>query len=300
MTVTVTGDTIGGSFAEACRMVAAMLADAGVASARLDARLLVAHASRVAPDQVFTRPDRVLTADAAWRLVTLARRRRAREPLAYILGRKEFWSLPFEVSPATLIPRPDSETVVETVLARARAPGNILDLGTGSGCLLLALLHELPNSRGVGLDISPQAARIARANAQALGLGDRAFFLVGDWADALARGFDVVVANPPYITSATLADLEPEIRAYEPPAALDGGADGLACYRRLIPSALRLLRPGGLLALEVGDGQADSVAQMLPGQVSIADDFAGIARCVSTRLTEGSPSVASGAAMRLG
>ncbi len=195
-----------------------------------------------------------------------AMRRAAREPLARIVGRREFWSLDFGLNAATLVPRPDSETLVEVALAGCpdlRAPLRVLDLGTGSGCLLLALLSERPQAWGLGVDRSEAALGQARTNAAALGLADRSAFLLSDWGSALSGGFDLVVSNPPYIEQSDLAALEPEVAEHDPLLALDGGPDGLAAYRALAAQLDRLLAPGGLAVLEVGEGQAEAVAGLL-------------------------------------
>ncbi|HZD24938.1 MAG TPA: peptide chain release factor N(5)-glutamine methyltransferase [Alphaproteobacteria bacterium] len=217
-------------------------------------------------------------------------RRLLREPVSRILGRREFWSLGFEIGPAVLDPRPDSETLVEAVLARLgdrSKSWRLLDLGTGSGCLLLALLSELPAARGVGTDLSPDALRLARRNAIRLGLGDRAAFIAGNWADSLNARFHVVLSNPPYIATGEIPGLAPEVRHYDPLPALDGGADGLAAYRRLAPELPRLLVPGGLAALECGQGQAATIAALLAAAGLVpetpARDLAGIERCVLAR-----------------
>ena len=182
--------------------------------------------------------------------------------MAYILGRREFWGLDFTVSPATLIPRPDTETLVEAVLATGIAPRRVLDLGTGTGCLLLAVLHEFPPAFGVGVDVSPEASLLAKRNAASLGMADRAVFLTGSWADALDQTFDLVLSNPPYIEAADVAGLMPEVARYEPLSALAAGADGLDAYRAIIAGLPRLLTPDGLAVLELGAGQALSVAQL--------------------------------------
>jgi len=192
--------------------------------------------------------------------------RAAGKPLSRFLGRREFWSLDFALNEATLDPRPDSETLVEAVLGelvdRAR-PWRLLDLGTGSGALLLALLSELPAAWGLGVDLAPRAALQARANALALGLGGRSACLAADWGAPLAGSFDVVLSNPPYIASAVLPTLAREVGEHDPLLALDGGQDGLAAYRALLPQARRLLAPGGLVALEIGYDQEAAVAMLL-------------------------------------
>jgi release factor glutamine methyltransferase len=259
--------TLGGALAEG----AARLAAAGVEGARRDARLLLAEAAGLSPGTVAGWPERRLAAPALATFRSHIARRAAREPVARILGRREFWSLSFALSPATLDPRPDSETLVEALLARVpdrRRPLALLDLGTGTGCLLLALLSELPCAWGLGVDRSSEAAGLARRNAYALDLQARAAFLVGDWAAALspagaAGGFDLIVSNPPYLARDELAGLDPEVARYDPRAALEGGVDGLDAYRALAAELPRLLRPGGWAAVEIGAGQAGSAAAVL-------------------------------------
>ena len=249
------------------RGAAARLGAAGLASPRLDARVLIAHALGIAPDDVLLRPDRSISRHEARAIDRLVARRLEREPVSRIVRRREFWSLPFRVGAATLDPRPDSETVVSAVLAALPArerPLRLLDLGTGTGCLLLALLSELPNARGLGVDVAPGALAVARANARALGLKARARFRRASWADGLAGPFDVVVSNPPYITSGALAGLPAEV-GFDPVGALDGGPDGLAAYRAIAAALPRLLAPGGLAALEIGADQAAAVGKILAG-----------------------------------
>jgi release factor glutamine methyltransferase len=214
--------------------------------------------------------------------------------MARLLGLKEFWGLPLQLSAATLVPRPDTETVVELALEMVRAaPGpdrrlRIADIGTGSGAILLALLFELPEACGVGTDISVAALRIASGNAAHLGFADRAAFIACDYAAALAAPFDLIVSNPPYIRSAEIGLLETEVRDHDPHRALDGGADGLDAYRALIPQAARLLLPGGALVVEVGQGQSAEVeglmmAAGLMRERAAKADLAGIRRAVAGR-----------------
>jgi len=254
----------------------ARLAAAGVEEPRREARLIIAAALGLTRAELLA----VESVDEA-RIEPLLARRVAREPLAYITGRREFWGLEFAVSPATLIPRPDSETLVEAALAAVPAPGRILDLGTGTGCLLLSLLHERPSAWGVGVDLSPEAAALAAGNARALGLAGRAAFLAGSWADAVAGQFDLVISNPPYIERAAIAGLMPEVGRFEPAAALDGGADGLAAYGAIYAALPRLLAPNGAAVLELGAGQAKSVSDLAAGAgfaCVLRPDLAGIAR----------------------
>jgi release factor glutamine methyltransferase len=252
---------------EAVARAAATLAAAGIAEPRREARLVVALALGVEPGVVLGYPERLLDPDAVARLEALLARRQAREPYSRLRGRRHFWTLDLELSPETLDPRPDSETLVEAVLAAVpdrRAPLRLLDLGTGTGCLLLALLSELPNATGVGVDLVGGAAEVARRNAAAHGLGGRAFFLVGDWAQAVGGEVaDVVVANPPYIGSEEIDRLAPEVARHEPRIALDGGSDGLGAYRVLASELPRLMRSGGFAAVELGAGQRDPVARLM-------------------------------------
>ena len=263
------------------------LRSAGVDSPRREARLLMQHALGLSPEALLAHEDRPLGGAEDRRLAALVRRRAAREPIAYLTGRREFWSLEFAVDRSTLVPRPETETVIEAVLAlAAHLPSRprVLDLGTGSGCLLVALLSELPGAVGAGIDISAAAVSLARANAARHGLGGRASFAVGDWGAALAARFDIVVCNPPYVTEAAWASLAPEIVQYEPNAALAGGQDGYACYRKLAPQIADLLAPAGLAAIEVGTGMADNVATLFDAaglaEIERGRDLAGIDRCV--------------------
>jgi release factor glutamine methyltransferase len=289
---------------------AARLAAAGVEDPRRDARLLIAAALEVGPEHLIAHPARVLEHAETARIEALIARRAAREPVSRILGRRGFWSLDLEITPDTLDPRPDSETLVAAVLARIGAQGlvgaplSVLDLGTGSGCLLLALLSELPAATGLGLDISAAALQVARRNARKLGLSHRARFVAGDWAGDWAEdwagdwaedwaggrsaGLDgswqVIVSNPPYITEAEIGDLVPEVARYDPRLALTAGSDGLDAYRKLLPQAARLLGRDGVLALEVGRGQQDAVTALLVASgftaLSRTRDLGGIERCL--------------------
>lgn len=280
-------DTLGGALGRA----AERLAQAGVPGARMDARLLVAAASGLDAAVIFGHPERPLALDVARRLDRLARRRAAGEPLAHILGVREFWSLPFHVSADVLIPRPDTETVVQAVLDWLGGKDGslcILDLGTGSGCLLLALLSERPEATGVGVDVSTKALHVARRNADALGLADRARFVAADWGRGIAGRFDIVVANPPYVADSDLAGAAAEVARFEPRLALAGGEDGLDCLRALIPELPRLLADDGAFFLEVGAGQASPAARILhQGGMEVIDikyDLPGIPRCLVTTL----------------
>ncbi len=278
--------TIGSALDDA----AGALAAAGVDEPRRHARRLLAAALRLSAAEVFAYPERAVAPVEQDRAALMLGRMIAREPVSRIIGEREFWGLDFLLSAATLDPRPESETVVEAVLARLpdrSAALRFLDLGTGTGCLLLALLSEFPQASGAGIDIAPGAARTARHNAELLGFGGRAGFAVGDWARAVVGPFDVVVANPPYIPTSAIAGLMPEVRDHDPDRALDGGADGLSAYRAIAADLPRLLRPGGLFAAEIGSGQADSVAAILARRAlaidGFAPDLAGIVRVVVAR-----------------
>jgi release factor glutamine methyltransferase len=286
------------TLAEAVSGAAARLAAAGVEDARRDARLLICRLLGGGPELLLAQADKMLSAPEAARIEAAVARRAAREPVARILGEREFWSLPFALNADTLDPRPDSETLVEAVLgeiADRQAVLRLLDLGSGSGCLLLALLSELPNAQGTGIDVSAAAVAIAGDNARRLGLAGRAGFLRHSWDDGLtlndaapdpagAPPWDIIVSNPPYIASADIAALAPEVAGYDPPAALDGGADGLAAYRVLIPAAAAVLAPGGLIALEVGYDQAAAVESLLTAAVlrplRRVADLSGTERCL--------------------
>ncbi len=235
---------------------------AGLAGPVIDARLLVEAAAEATRADIVTDPHRLLTSDQQARLEDYLNRREHREPVAQILGRKGFWKLMLTVNENVLTPRPDTETLVEYVLRDfpQHAARRVLDLGVGSGAILLSILAERPAARGLGVDISDEALAVARDNAATLGLAGRCALLRGDWTSGLAdAGFDLVVANPPYIASSVIETLEPEVRSYEPRIALDGGADGLDAYRRLAPEILRVLKPGGRFAVEIGFDQRETV-----------------------------------------
>lgn len=254
--------TVGACIDRAARRLQA----AGVEAARRESRVLLAHCLGVDQARVIGYPETPV--DDACAFDALVARRAAREPLSRILGRREFWSLEFRITPDTLDPRPDSETLIAAVLevlgeTAAGRPISVLDLGTGSGCLLLALLHELPLARGVGIDLSPSAALVARDNAMALGLADRAYFLAGDWAKPLNAKFDVILMNPPYIRTSEIDDLKPEVVQGDPRLALDGGSDGLHCYRDLALALPNLLAANGFAVFEVGAGMDMAVRSLM-------------------------------------
>jgi release factor glutamine methyltransferase len=256
---------------DAISQIAARLAAAGIEDARREARIILSAAAGIDAAGLL-----LLTNVPDGLAEPLVARRVKREPLAYILGRKEFWGLEFAVSKATLIPRPDSETIIEAALAAypQRADVHrILDLGTGTGCLLLAALSEFKNAFGIGVDVSPQAACLAAANARTLGLAGRSAFVVGNWAASLTRmKFDLVLSNPPYIAGPEFAGLMPEVGQYEPASALDGGPDGLAAYRAIIGALPELLADSGLALMELGADQAEPVAKLAQA-AGFATDF---------------------------
>lgn len=248
---------------EARRLLAQRLIQAGSETAGLDARLLVEGSLGVEnPD-----PDMTLPAEALARLRDFAVRRIAGEPVWRILGEREFWGLPFRLSPATLEPRPDSETIVEAALKeladRRGEALKLLDLGTGTGCLLIALLSELPRATGIGVDLSEEASLTAAGNAALNGVADRARFRQGNWTEGLSGHFDLILSNPPYIPSAEIAGLSVEVREHDPLLALDGGEDGLGPYRIFARTLPALLAPGGLVVFEIGAGQGPDVVALM-------------------------------------
>jgi release factor glutamine methyltransferase len=288
-------DSFAGQTVEATRRaLTAVLRAAAVESAELDARLLVGAVLDLDLTGLIAAATRRLTGDETALLDDFARRRAAGEPIARIIGVKEFWGLPLSLTSATLVPRPDTETVVEAALEILRVEYDrdrslrIADIGTGSGAILLALLSEWPNAWGVGTDISEAALRTARANARQLGFAPRAAFVACDYTAALSGAFDLIVSNPPYIRSGDINALAAEVRDHDPRRALDGGADGLDAYRLIAPQAARLLAPGGTLVLEVGHDQSRDVAQLLTiAGLNLAGepkaDLAGIRRAVTGR-----------------
>ena len=268
--------------ARALRRGAAILREAGIENPAREARLLLSHALAQPPADLMRDPSASI--DPTLYDAVLVRRA-AHEPIAYIVGRQGFWSLEFLVSPATLIPRPDSETIVEAALMLP-PPVKMLDLGTGTGCLLLSVLQERRDAFGVGVDVVPEAASLARTNAARLGLGSRAAFLCGDWTAALNGRFDLIVSNPPYIDAATIPTLMPEVSGHEPRSALDGGPDGLDAYRTILLTIADLLTPGGTVVLELGIGQGTAVATLAraAGFASrFHPDLAGIDRAIVLR-----------------
>jgi release factor glutamine methyltransferase len=237
----------------------------GIENAELDARVLVGYALGWESARVLAEPKDAIDPASRSRLNDAVARRLGGEPVARIVGTKEFWSRAFAVSPEVLVPRPETETLVEAAvdaLPSKIAPWRVLDLGVGSGALLAAILLELPQARGVGVDRSQGALEVARRNLDALGLGKRAQLIRGDWASALSGPFDLVVANPPYVTTGEISALPREVREHDPVSALDGGPDGLAAYRTIVSELRLLLAPGGVAVLELGVGQEEQVAAL--------------------------------------
>ena len=288
-------DAFAGQTVDAARRrLTARFKSAAIESAELDARLLIGAVLGLDLTGMVAAANRTLTRDQSIRLERLTGRRLAGEPVARLLGVKEFWGLSLKLSPATLVPRPDTETVIEFALELLRADGaadralRIADLGTGTGAILLALLSELPGAQGIGTDISAEALETARDNAVRLGFSARAAFIRCDYASALSGPFDLIVSNPPYIRSADIASLAPEVRDHDPHAALDGGTDGLDAYRALIAQATCVLAPGAVLVVEAGQDQAGEIQGLMtaagltiPGPPKA--DLAGIRRAVGAR-----------------
>lgn len=285
------------TLAEALACLTRDFREAGLDTPGLDARRLLSWACGIDTTTLLREPERPVAGQARRRLTDAARRRCAHEPVSRIVGRRAFHGLDLEVGPATLDPRPDTETLVAGVLALRDSqclPGlpapRILDIGTGTGAILLALLASLPHATGIGLDLDPDALAIAARNAETHGLAARARFIRSRWLDGVTDRFDVVVSNPPYIPSADIETLAPEVRDYDPRLALDGGPDGLDAYRALIPGLAKIVASPGLIALEVGAGQDRAVAELFRStfadrleMTATWNDLSGIGRCVAIR-----------------
>jgi release factor glutamine methyltransferase len=278
----------GASLSDALQLVAQTFRAAGIEDADVDARVLAGHALHLDRARLISQSDRVLEAREVNAISGLAGRRLKREPVSRILGRKEFWSLPLAVTPDVLVPRPETETVVEGALDFVVRGGlrmeklRILDIGTGSGALLVALLNELPNATGIGTDISRAALETARINITQFSFEGRCSLIACDMAAGVQGQFDLVVSNPPYIARGDIASLAPEVRDYDPIMALDGGDDGLAAYRSISADAKRLLAQGGRLFVELGAGQEPAVRELFTNAglaVGVArNDLAGTPR----------------------
>ena len=278
------------SLSDIVSRVAKRLWQVGIENEEYEARLLVAHALGLPSATVYLEAPEHLSFRQGMDIEHYVERRCKREPLSKIVGEKEFWSLPFKVSKATLDPRPDSETLIEAVLdyfPDHMANLRFLDIGTGSGCLLLAALQEYPESTGLGVDISADALKIARHNAEALGMLERTTFAEGCWADAVQGVFDIILSNPPYIATAEIEALAAEVREFDPLIALDGGVEGLEAYRQLVPRLIGLLQPEGYVFLEIGyQQQADVMALVAEAGLEVIvckHDLAGNARCIVAR-----------------
>jgi len=253
------------------RDAAVALTAAGIDNARFEARLLLTYAGGVTVEWLIAHGGEAAPVATVETLRALTARRVRREPMAYVVGEREFWGVPFKVSPDVLVPRPDSETLIEAALALMPGrtePWRIVDLGVGSGCLLLTLLREFPNAHGVGMDASSAALAVAATNAEALGVGARASLVGGDWrqpgwAERLGGPFDLLVANPPYIETAAIDGLMPDVARFEPRLALDGGGDGFVAYRAIADGAARLVATGGRILVEAGEGQAPEISALL-------------------------------------
>ncbi|MCE2926187.1 MAG: peptide chain release factor N(5)-glutamine methyltransferase [Rickettsiales bacterium] len=260
---------------------------AKIETASLDARLLMQEALGISREQLLFRLEQPMPEQVIERFYMLMQRRQRREPVSKILGRREFYGLEFKVTRDTLDPRPDSETLVEAVLAALpdhKKPYKILDLGVGTGCLSLALLKALPHANLKGVDCSDAALAVAAENALELGLASRAAFCRSNWFESVDGVFDVIVSNPPYIQSGDIESLAPEVSQYDPRLALDGGEDGLSAYRTLLAAAPSKLAAGGVLAVEIGAGQhlavADIASKASLDQAQMVQDLAGIIRCL--------------------
>jgi release factor glutamine methyltransferase len=278
----------GASVSEAIRLLAQAFHTAGIEAPDVDGRLLVGHALHLDRARLMAQSDRILEAREINVISALAARRLKREPVSRILGQKEFWSIALAITPDVLVPRPETETVVEGALDFVVRGGlrmeklRILDIGTGSGALLLALLRELPNATGTGTDISTGALKVARENAARCGVEGRCTFVVCDIASVVEGPFDLLVSNPPYIAHNEITSLAPEVKNYDPTVALDGGDDGLAAYRAIAADAKRLLAPGARMFVELGAGQEAAVRDLFTNVGLIAGiartDLAGIPR----------------------
>lgn len=277
--------------------LARRLKAAGVPSPDLDARLLVSNACGFSRETYILTNDRPIEAHESAAIDDLAGRRLAGEPVSRIIGRREFYGRDFAIGPAVLDPRPDTETLVAAAIdilgaeARTASSPRILDLGTGSGCILLTLLAELPQAWGVGIDVDPEALKIATENAKALTLTSRSAFACMDWVEALNGEFDLIVSNPPYIASDEITTLADEVRLYDPKVALDGGRDGYDAYRAISATCLSALRPGGSIVVEAGVRQAVEIVNLFAEQdetgsgvvARLFQDLAGVNRVVAIK-----------------
>jgi release factor glutamine methyltransferase len=275
----------------AVREATDILKKAGVEDARRDAHILLVHLMDGDREILFRAPETTLSEDIQNQYQNLISRRSKREPVSHIIGLREFWSREFFVNSDVLDPRPDTETLVEAVMHwqdQGASPARILDLGTGSGCLLLTLLCEIKTATGLGVDISNAALTVAQQNAQKHDLLNRASFQKSRWFDTVEGRFNLIVSNPPYIETVDIQALQPEVRDFEPHLALDGGMDGLICYREITEQSPNYLAPGGRLVFEVGIGQAEDVQILMQNagfeEIEFHNDLASVARCVSGKI----------------
>jgi release factor glutamine methyltransferase len=272
---------------EALRWAVLRLQQERIESASLDARILLEYVLGVSREQLLFSLDLPIMPEQYARLETLVEKRAKHQPIAQLIGKREFWGMNFVVSEATLDPRPDSETLIEYVLERVQNRADslrILDLGTGTGCLLLSLLSELPAARGVGVDYCDNALLVARENALALGFSSRAEFINSNWCEKVEGKFDIILSNPPYIPTKIIPTLEPEVSQFEPMLALDGGEDGLACYRKIIKILPGIMAKDGFAAFELGMGQRRGIEELaMENGLEVAgarNDLSGITRCI--------------------
>ena len=272
---------------DALRHAVLELQRAHIETASMDARILLQYVLDVTREQLLLNIENELTTAQAVTFNALIERRAQRQPVSQLTGKREFWGMCFRVTEHTLDPRPDSETLIEAILARVserEAPLQVLDLGTGTGCLLLTVLSEYPNAIGTGVDMCKNALAVAKGNARNLGMEQRTTFVPSCWGEAVEGSYDIVISNPPYIPSSVIPGLAPEVAHWEPKLALDGGADGMDCYRAIVPQLKRLLAPTGLAVFEIGIGQARELEALVQSHglqvVGSKDDMASITRCV--------------------
>lgn len=273
------------------RQLAKVLEAEGSQAGMMEARMILSAALGLDHAAFVRDQEKPIGSEAAIRVLDMARRRMRHEPISRILGHREFFGLDFTIDPSVLDPRPDTETLVDAVIdamaARWQAPLTILDLGVGSGAILSALLANFPRAFGLGIDRSEAACKIAKKNLETLGFANRGAIVCGSWADPIARSFDVIVSNPPYIAHDAIDGLDPEVRDYDPHLALDGGADGYDAYRAIIPVLPYMLAPDGVVVFEIGQGQGKTVTELLDSAglrvIETRRDLAGIERAISAR-----------------
>ncbi|MDB2415008.1 peptide chain release factor N(5)-glutamine methyltransferase [Rickettsiales bacterium] len=264
-----------------------LLNKASITSYAIDAELILMHVLDISRERIIGYPETEISDDKKNEFEEMLRRRINREPISHIIGKREFWGMEFKVTNKTLDPRPDSETIIEAVLDNIKDRNKdlkILDLGTGTGCLLLSVLSEYKNAQGVGIDISYDAIKVANYNSIKLGLAKRVGFVVGMWAEAIDCNFDVIISNPPYIRCNDIEHLQAEVSKYEPISALDGGEDGFSCYRQIAPYIRKMLNPAGIAVIEHGIGQESEITKILVNSgfesVNYRSDLSGISRCI--------------------